>query len=200
MKPAGEKTPMNKETVTETSRPQPWRWVAVGATVPLIVLEARRLVMLASWERTLPFARDFLPGAISAASMTLAAYLLILVLLLTRRWRKWGLALGIAWGAIITGLSLWHWLGPQAKNLWYAIAFHFHLTKTLTQYRVVKGPSMRLAQWVSGLGAVLALSSAKAFADSLRERLDMGILLASMFYAAFYYLALGIVARLVTPH
>ncbi len=191
---------MNKTAVSENRRATPWRWVAVAAATALAAMETRRLQTLVGWERTLPFARDLLPGAIAAAAMTLAAYLLVLVLLLTRRWRKWGLALGIGWGAIMAGTSLWHWLGPEAKNLWYAIAFHFHWTKTLTRYREAHGPGVRTVQWVAGLSIMLALSSAKAFADAVRERLDMGILLASMFYAAFYYLALGIVARLVTPH
>lgn len=191
---------MSETAVSEKPKASRWRWVAVAAAAALAVVEARRLHTLFVWERTLPFARDFLPSAIAAAAMTLAAFLLVLGLTLTRRWRKWGLALGIGWGAIIAGTSLWHWLGPQARNLWYEIAFHFHLTKTLTRYRAVEGPGVRMAQWVAGLSIVLALSSAKAFADSLRERLDVGILMASMFYAAFYYIALGIVARFVRPH
>lgn len=194
-----EKTSMSEKNVSETSRPTPWLWAAVGVATALAAIETRRLVTLIGWEHTLPFARDFLPGAIAAAAMTLAAYLLILSLLLTRRGRKWGMALAIAWGAIVAGSALWFWLGPQVKNLWYAIAFHFHLTKTLTRYGVVAGPGVHQAQWDAGLAIALALTSAKAFASSLRERLDLGILLASVFFGAFYYLAVGIVSRLVTP-
>jgi hypothetical protein len=195
-----EKTTKQQAAGIGTAPPTLWGWVAVAASVPLIILEGRRLVALVGYERTLPFARDFLPGAIAGAAMTLAAYVLIMVLLLTPRWRKWGLAFGIGWGALIAGISLWQWLGPEAKNLWYALAFHFHLTKELRRFATVTGPRLQLTRWLAGLAVLLALSSAKAFADSLRERVDWGILMASLFYTAFYYLALNIVARLVTPH
>ena len=173
--------------------------MAVAAAV-LGAMEARRLVTLVHWERTMPFARDFLPGAIATTVMTLAAYLLLLILLFLPRSRKWALALGIAWGAIMAGTSLWVWVGPHAKNLWYEAAFHLHLVKTLVRYEVVVGPTIRAAQWLSGFAVLLAISSAKAFADSPRERLDKGIVLASLFYAAFYFLAMAVVARFVTPH
>jgi hypothetical protein len=122
--------------------------------------------------RTLPFAGDLLPGAIAAASMTLAAYLMILVLLLVRRGRKWGLALGIGWGAIVAGSALWLWLGPHAKTLRYAIALHLHMTNTLRHGVSIPGPTVREARWSAGLGVLLALGAAKAFADSAREWLD----------------------------
>lgn len=191
---------MNAETASESARPAPWRWVAVIAAASLGAIELQRLVTFIRWERALPFARDVLPGAIAAAALALAAYLLILALLLLPRGRKWGLALGIGWGAIVAGSSLWLWLGPYAKNLWYATAFRLHMTNTLRHYQSLGGPTVREAQWVAGLGILLALCAAKAFADSARERLDRGVLLACLFYAAFYDLAVGIVSRLVTPH
>ncbi len=191
---------MSPESASEHTRPKRWRWVAVAAAVALGAIEGQRLVTFVGWERTLPYARDLLPGAIAAAAMTLAAYLLILALLLLRRGRKWGLALGIGWGAIVAGSALWLWLGPHAKNLWYALAFHWHMTNTLRHYESIPGPTVREARWVAALGILLALGAAKAFADSARDRLDRGILLASLFYAAFYNLAMAIVARVVTPH
>ncbi len=191
---------MNLETSSKPARPTLWRWVAVAAAAALAATQGHRLATLIRWERTLSFARDFLPGAIAAAAMRLAAYLLILVLLLLRRSRKWGLALGIAWGAIMAGASLWLWLGAHAKNIWYATAFRLHMTNTLRHYVFISGPTTREAQWVAGLGALLVLGAAKAFADSPRERLDRGILLASLFCAAFYGLATAAVARLVMPH
>ena len=194
------KTSMTGQTVSPSAKRPYWLWMAIAAAAVLAVMEAQRTLILIHWEKTLPFARDFLPGAIASSAMTLAAYLLVLGLMLTRRGRKWGLALAIAWGVIVAGTTLWVWAGPHARNLWYALAFHFHFTKVLIRFRTVGGSGMRRAFWVSGLAAVLAGSSAKAFADSPRERLDLGILLASMFYAAFYFLAVGIVARLVTPH
>ncbi len=178
----------------------PWRWIAVAAAAALVAIEGRRLATLIRWQRTLTFAHDLLPGAIAAAIMTVAAYLLILVLLLVRRGRKWALALGIGWGAIMAGSSLWLWLGAYAKNLWYETGFRLHMTNTLRHYMSIPGPTMREAQWVVALGILLALSAAKAFADLPRERLDRGILLASVFCAAFYSLATVIVARLVTAH
>jgi hypothetical protein len=173
--------------------------VAIGAAIALAAIEARRLVTLIGWERSYPYARDFLPAAIATAVMTLAAYLLILELILTRRNRKWGLALGIAWGAIAAGTSLWIWLGPYAKNLWHLLAYRLGLSKTLVHYGIVGWSSIHAAIWLVVLASVLVLSAAKAFIDSPRERLDRGIVLASLFYAAFYFLAIGIVARFVTP-
>ncbi len=190
---------MTGQTVSPVAKRPFWLWVGMAAAGVLAVMEAQRMLILIRWESTLPFARDFLPGAIATSAMTLAAYLLILALLLTRRGRKWGMALAIAWGVIVAGTTLWAWGGPHAKNLWYELAFHFHYTKTLMRFRTFNGPGMRRVFWVSGLAALLGASSAKAFADSPRERLDLGILLASMFYAAFYFLAVGIVARIVTP-
>ncbi|MGA9885246.1 MAG: hypothetical protein WBQ34_16145 [Candidatus Acidiferrales bacterium] len=191
---------MNLGATSEPARITPWRWIAVAAAAALGSIEIRRLATLIRWQRTLSFAHNLLPGAIAAAIMTAAAYLLILVLLLVRRGRKWGLALGIGWGAIVAGSSLWLWLGARAKNLWYETAFRLHVTNTLRHYISMTGPAMREAQLVAGLGALLALSAAKTFADSPRERLDRGILLASFFCAAFYGLATVIVAGLVTPH
>jgi hypothetical protein len=191
---------MTGSTVSTVAKRPFWLWVAAGAAAVLAVMEAQRTLILIHWESTLPFARDFLPGAIATSAMTLGAYLLILALLLTRRFRKWGMALAIAWGVIVAGTTLWTWAGPHMKNLWYELAFHFHYTKTVMRFRTVGGPGMRRVFWVSGLAALLGASSAKAFADSPRDRLDLGILLASMFYTAFYFLAVGIVARLVTPH
>jgi len=191
---------MNLETSSEPGRRAAWRWVAVAAAAALGVIESQRLVTLVRWDRTLAFAQGLLRGAIAAAAMTLAAYLLALILLLVRRGRKWGLALGIGWGAIMAGSSLWFWLGPRAKNLWYAVAFRLHMTNTLRHYMSIPGPTMREAQWAAGLGVLLALGAAKAFANSPRERLDRGVLLAGVFCAAFYDLAIAVVARLVTPH
>ena len=192
---------MNLETSSEPARPAIWRWLAVGAAAALCAIEGRRLETLVKWEHTLSFARDLLPGAIAAAAMTFAAYVLVLVLLLARGGRKWVLALGIGWGAIMAGSSLWLWLGAHARNAWYAIAFRLHMTNTLRQYMSIPGPAMREAQWVAGFGTLLALAAARAFAASPREQqVDRGILLASVFAAAFYSLAIAIVARLVTPH
>jgi hypothetical protein len=193
------KTSMTGSTVSTVAKRPFWLWVAVAAGATLAVMEAQRLLTLIRWERTLPFARDFLPGAISTSAMALGAYLLVIGLMLTRRGRKWGMALAIAWGTIVAGTTLWVWAGPHVKNLAYELAFHFHWTKAVMQFRTVRGAGMLRVFWISGLAALLGASSAKAFADSPRERLDLGILLASMFYAAFYFLALGIVARLVTP-
>jgi hypothetical protein len=193
------KTSMTGSTVSTVAKRPFWLWVAVAAGATLAVMEAQRLLTLIRWERTLPFARDFLPGAISTSAMALGAYLLVIGLMLTRRGRKWGMALAIAWGTIVAGTTLWVWAGPHVKNLLYELAFHFHWTKAVMEFRTIGGAGMRRVFWISGLAALLGASSAKAFADSPRERLDLGILLASMFYAAFYFLALGIVARLVTP-
>jgi hypothetical protein len=181
--------------VSPTRRRNPWLWLAAAAAAALAVVEIRRLVVLVGWERTLPFARDFLPGAIATSAMGLAACLLILLLFFTRR-RKWGLGLAIGWGAITLGAPLW----PHAKNLWYQLAWRLHLTDSLRHVIVVGGPGARQLYWMAGLGALLALSAALAFAKSPRDRIDRGILLASLFYAAFYFLATGVVARLVTPH
>jgi hypothetical protein len=200
MKAPEGKTSMTGETVSTAGKRPFWLWVAVAAAAALAVMEAQRTLIFVHWESTLPFARDFLPGAIATSAMSLAAYLLVLGLMLTRRGRKWGMALAIAWGVIVAGTTMWVWAGPHVKNLWYELAFHFHWTKAVMRFRTVGGPGMRRVFWVSGLAALLGASSAKAFADSPRERLDLGILLASMFYAAFYFLAVGIVARLVTPH
>ena len=189
---------MTGETVSTAAKRPFWLWVAAVAAAALAVFEVQRLLILIRWERTLPFARDFLPGAIATSAMTLGAYLLILGLLFTRRFRKWGLALAIAWGTIVAGTTLWVWAGPHVKNLWYELAFRFHYTKTLMRFRTFNRGSRRVF-WISGLAILLGGSSAKAFADTPREQLDLGILLASMFYAAFYFLAVGIVARLVTP-
>ena len=190
---------MTEESVSTVPPRGRWRWVAIGTAIALAAIEARRLVTLIGWERAYPYARDFLPAAIATAVMTLAAYLLILELILTRRNRKWGLALGIAWGAIASGTSLWIWLGPYAKNLWHSLAYRLGLSKTLVHYGIVGWSSIHAAIWLGVLALVLVLSAAKAFLDSPRERLDRGIVLASLFYAAFYFLAIGIVARLVTP-
>ena len=190
---------MNGETVSRGAKRPFWLWAAAATAVVLAVLETQRLLTFIRWERTLPFARDVLPAAIATSSMTLAAYLLILGLLVTRRFRKWGLALAIAWGVIVAGTTFWVWAGPHMKNLWYEIAFHYHWTKSVMRFRTVGGAGMRKVFWISGLAAVLGGTSAKAFADTTRDPLDLGILLASMFYAAFYFLAVGIVARLVTP-
>jgi hypothetical protein len=176
-------------------RRDPWRWVAAAAAAALAAVEIRRLVVLVGWERTLPFARDFLPAAIATSAMGLAACLLILLLLFTRR-RKWGLCLAIGWGAITLGAPLW----PHAKNLWYQLAWRLHLTDSLRHVIVLGGHGSWQAYAIAGLGALLALSAAIAFAKSPRDRIDRGILLASLFYAAFYFLATGVVARLVTPH
>jgi hypothetical protein len=200
MKPPKQKTRAHPQLVSSSARRPFWLWVAAGTAGVLAVLETQRLLTLIRWERTLPFARDFLPGAIATSAMALGAYLLILALLVTRRFRKWGMALAIAWGVIVAGTTLWVWAGPHVKNFAYALAFHFHFTKTLMRFRTLGGAGMWRAYSVTGLGALLGASSAKAFADAPRERLDLGILLASMFYAAFYFLAVGIVARLVTPH
>jgi len=191
---------MTGEAVSTAAKRPFWLWVAAAVAVALAVVEAQRLLTLIRWEHTLPFARDFLPGAIAVSAMTMGAYVLILGLLLTCRFRKWGLALAIAWGTIVAGTTLWVWAGPHMKNLWYEIAFHFHWTKTVIRFRTVGGPGMHRVFWVTGLAALLGGTSAKAFAETPRDPLDLGILLASMFYAAFYFLAAGIVARLVTPH
>ncbi|MDE3136839.1 MAG: hypothetical protein KGL59_09705 [Acidobacteriota bacterium] len=191
---------MTGESVSTKAQRPFWRWVAMASGAVLAVMEAQRLLTMIRWERTLPFARDFLPGAIATSAMALAAYLLVIGLMLTRRGRKWGMALAIAWGTIVAGTTIWVWAGPHVKNLACELAFHFHWTKTVMRFRTVRGAGMLRVFWISGLAALLGASSAKAFADSPRERLDLGILLASMFYAAFYFLALGIVARLVTPH
>jgi hypothetical protein len=190
---------MNGEKVSHAAKRPFWLWAAAATAVVLAVMEAQRLLTFIRWERTLPFARDFLPGAIAASAMTMAGYLLILGLLLTRRFRKWGLALAIAWGTIVAGTTLWVWAGPHMKNLWYEMAFHFHWTKSVMRFRTIGGPGVRRVFWVTGLAALLGGTSAKAFAETPRDPLDLGILLASMFYAAFYFLAVGIVARLVTP-
>lgn len=190
---------MKGQTVSRGAKRPFWLWVAAATAIALAVYETQRLLTLIRWERTLPFARDILPAAIATSAMTLAAYLLILCLLLTRRFRKWGLALAIAWGTIVAGTTIWIWAGPHVKNLWYEMAFHFHWTKSVMRFRTISGPGIRRVFWVTGLAALLGGTSGKAFADSPRDRLDLGILLASIFYAAFYFLAVGIVARLVTP-
>lgn len=200
MKSPKRKTSAGPRTVSSAVKPALWLWVAAGSAAVLAVLETQRLLTLIRWEHTLPFARDFLPGAIATSAMALGAYVLLTVLMVTRRFRKWGLALAIAWGVIVAGTTLWVWAGPHVKNFAYALTFHFHLTKALMQFQTVGGPEMHRAYWVTGLGALLGAGSAKAFADAPRDRLDLGILLASMFYAAFYFLAIGIMARLVTPH
>lgn len=180
--------------VSQTARRNPWRWVAAAATAALAAFEIRRLAVFAGWEHTLPFARDFLPAAIATSAMGLAACLLILLLLFTRR-RKWGFGLAVGWGAITLGRPLW----PHAKNLWYQLAWRLHLTESLRHVIVVGGGGSWQVYAMAGLGGLLALSAALAFARAPRDRIDRGILLASLFYAAFYFLATGIVARLVTP-
>jgi hypothetical protein len=182
------------QSVTPVARRNPWVWVAGAAAACLAAIQVRRLVTFVGWERTLPFARDFLPGAIATAAMSLAACLLILLLLFSRR-RKWGFSLAIGWGAITLGAPLW----PHAKNLWYQLAWRLHLTGSLRHVIVVGGPGEWPVYWIAGLGALLAVSAALGFARTPRDRLDRGILLASLFYAAFYFLATGIVAQLVTP-
>lgn len=194
------RTPINPGNASERARPSLWRWVAVAAAAALCAIEGQRLATLVKWDRTLSFARDLLPSAIAAAAMTLAAYLLILVLLLVRGGRKWVMALGIGWGAIVAGSSLWLWLGAHARNAWYTIAFRLHVTNALRHYVSISGPAMRETEWTAGFSAVLALAAAKAFAASPREQLDRGILLASVFGAAFYSLATAVLARLVAPH
>jgi hypothetical protein len=79
------------------------------------------------------------------------------------------------------------------------LLLRLHLTNALIQYEAFGGANRHLAGWVAGLAGLLVLGSVKAFSDSPRERLDRGIILASIFYAAFYDLATAIVARLVTP-
>ncbi|HVB99111.1 MAG TPA: hypothetical protein VNJ12_07245 [Candidatus Dormibacteraeota bacterium] len=185
---------------TKPGFPLRWGWMAVLAGAALAALETRELITLVGWERTLPFARALLVGAIATAAMTLAALLLIVALVVIPRTRKWGLALGIAWGAIVTASSLWVAVGPYVKNLWQELLFRAHLTSVLVQYEAVRSPQRRLTDWIAGLGALLVASSAKGFADRPRDRLDLGIIMMSIFYAAFYYLAIAIVARLVTPH
>lgn len=192
--------PLDDKRGTETAFSLRWAWVAVLAAGALAVLEALQLVQLIHWERTLVFARDLLPSAIASASMTLAAYLLIIVLLFVPRVRKWACALGTGWGAIILGASLWVIVGPHVKNVWQELLLRTHLTNVLVRSELV-GRSERMRMiWISSLSAALALGSAKGFADRPRHRLDRGIIVVSIFYAALYYLAMAIVARLVTPH
>jgi hypothetical protein len=177
-----------------------WGWVAIVAAGALAAMEAQRLMALVQFERTLPFARDLLPGAIATAAMTLAAYLLIIGLSFVRQARKWALALGIGWGAIIFGSSLWVVVGPHVKNVWQELLLRLHLTNALIRYEAFGTARLRMAGLVAGLGAILAAGCAKGFAECPRDRLDRGIIMASIFYAAFYDLAVAIVARLVTPH
>jgi hypothetical protein len=177
-----------------------WGWIAILAAAALAILETQRLVTLIGWERTLPFARDLLPAAMAAAAMTLFASLVIIVLALVPRTRKWGLGLGIGWGAIVFGSSLWVVIGPYVKNLWQELLFRVHLTNSLLLYEVFGGPDRRMAAWISTLGGLLAIGSLKGFLDSPRDRLDSGIVAFAIFYAALYDLAAAVVARLVTPH
>ena len=177
-----------------------WAWLAILAAAALAALETKELITLINWERTLPFARDLLPGAIATASMTLAAFLTVFALVLIPRTRKWGLGLGIAWGTIVMASSLWVVAGPYVRNLWQELLFRAHLTNSLIQYEAIGTPQRSLAVWVSALGALLAVGSAKGFADQPRDRLDLGVIMMSIFYAALFYLAIAIVARLVTPH
>ncbi|HEV2386385.1 MAG TPA: hypothetical protein VGS20_03925 [Candidatus Acidoferrales bacterium] len=184
---------MSAATVSANPRQQR-RWlpvaVAVAAAAALAALSIDRLVTLAGWERALVFARDLLPPAIGAEVMTLAAYAALLVLLVWGRGRRWGLALAIAWGAITAGAWLW----PHATNLWYELAWRLRLSSVLRHVVVVAGPELRLTRWRAALGLALAVSSAKAFADLPRRRLDRGVLEAGAFFAVFYFLAIRIVA------
>lgn len=191
---------MKSPTGTDSRSSLRWIWLATLVAAALAALETQRLLVLIRWERTLPFARDLLPGAIATASMTLAAYLFIIALVFVRRTRKWGLALGIAWGAIIMGSSLWVIIGPHVKNVWQELLLRSHLTNALIQYGSIRGSQRATAAWLAGLGALLAAISAKAFIDRPRDRLDRGVVAVSIFYAALYYLAIAFVARLVTPH
>ncbi|HVB34325.1 MAG TPA: hypothetical protein VNJ52_08155 [Patescibacteria group bacterium] len=191
---------MNDKTGTNVASSLRWAWIAVLVAAALAALETRQLVMLIHWERTLPFARDLLPSAIAEASMALAAYLLIIALLLVRRARKWACALGIGWGAIVMGVSLWVLVGPDVKNLWQELLLRAHLTRVLIRYQYFGGSEQWMTISTAGLNALLALGSAKGFADCPRDRLDRGIIVVGIFYAALYYLVMAIVARLVTPH
>jgi hypothetical protein len=184
---------MSEEKISATPSSTFWVWGARAVTLALAALSVRRLIILVGWERTLVFARDFLPAVIGMEAMTLAAYVVILALLATGRARRWGLALAIAWGAITAGAWVW----PYALNLWYAAIWHLHLAKSL---RHVVAVATRLGQWRAGLGLALALCSAKAYADLPRDRFDRGVLMASAFYAAFYLLAIGVVGRLLVVH
>lgn len=177
-----------------------WGWIAVPAAGALAAIEVQRLVMLVRYERALVFARDLIPGAIATAAMALLAYLLILILIFVRRARKWGLALAIGWGAIVMGSSLWVLMGPGVKNLWQELLLRLHLTHALIQYMALGRSRLRMAALEAGLGGLLAAASAKGFAESPRDRLDRGMIMASLFYAAFYDLAVAFLARLVTPH
>lgn len=175
-------------------RRNPWLWIAAVVAAILAAMEVRRLVLLIHWERTLPFARDLLPGAIAVAAATLAAYILIVLLIAWARGRKWGLALAIGWGAIETGVPLW----TPVKNLWYQVVWRLHLTPAL-RHIFLGGAAARHTYGLACLTALLVVCAALAFARLPRERLDRGILFASFFYAAFYFLGAGILARLVTP-
>jgi hypothetical protein len=183
--------PMTAEKVSTASpRRDTWHWVAMAAALALVALSAGRLITLAGWERTLVFARDLLPSAIGAEAMTLAAYCLILAFIAAGGWRRWGLALGIAWGAITVGTWLW----PHAENFWFEMTWRLHMSKVLRQVFVVGGPELRLARWRAALGLVLAAASGKSFADLPREPLDRGVLQAAAFFAVFYFLVVKVVA------
>ena len=191
---------MNDQIGTNSASPMRWGWIAVPAAGALAGIEGQRLVMLVRYERTLVFARDLIPAAIATAAMALLAYLLILAFIFVRRTRKWALALAIGWGLIVMGSSLWVVMGPSVKNLWQELLLRMHMTSALIQYMALGRSRLRMAALEAGLGGLLAAASAKGFAESPRDRLDRGIIMASVFYAAFYDLAVAIVARLVTPH
>lgn len=191
---------MNDQTGTNSSSSLRWGWIAIAAAVVLAAMQVQWLMTLIRYERILPFARDILPSAIATAAMTLLAYLVIIGLAIARPTRKWALALGIGWGAIVLGSSLWVVIGAPVKNLWQELLLRLHVTNALIQYEATGAARLRTASLVAGLGALLAAGSAKGFAECRRDRLDRGIIMASLFYAAFYDLAVAIVARLVTPH
>ncbi|GEM_PF-2015231 len=171
-----------------------WLWTARALVAVWATVEGLQLVTLLRWERTLVYARDFLPAAIAMQSLHLGACLAIL-LLLFRPEPRWALALGLAWGAMAVGFWLW----PHLLNLLHWLAWKVGLTPALV-HETRLGATLSLVRLRAVLGGLLAAVAVRTLALLPRTELDAGILAASVFYAAFYLIATGIIGRLLLRH
>jgi hypothetical protein len=171
-----------------------WLWTARALVALWAAVEGLQLVTLVRWERTLVYARDFLPAAIAMQSLHLVACLAIL-LLLFRSEPRWALALGLAWGAMAVGFWVW----PHLLNLLHWLAWKVGLTPALV-HETRLGTALSLVRLRAVLGGLLAAVAVRTLALLPRTPLDAGILAASVFYAALYLVATGIIGRLLLRH
>lgn len=180
------------EATTDYAPPHRWLWAARVVLIFWSAVEFRQLLQLIGWERTLPYARDFLPAAIAMQTLQLAALVGILLLLVVGRQKRWGLALGLAWGAMAAGAWLW----PHFSNGLHWLVWRLGGSPVLI-HRTLSGATLSRIRFRALSGVLLALCCGRAFVLQPRGRLDPAILAVSVFYVSLYTVGIGIVGRLL---